>query len=89
MVEVVNFRRRFNQRRSERDPVLDPRPRYETRGRPDTEVATPAFEKRELPHPSSEASKELRFFTSRTSNATKLASQDPSTEFITFAFKGF
>jgi len=31
--------------------------------------ATPAFEKRELPHPSPRASKELKFFKSRTSNA--------------------
>ena len=75
--------------RSERGLVLDPRPKYETQ---DAEVATPVFEKQGLPHPSPDASKELKLFKSRISNANsiyKAASQDPNTEFITLAFKGF
>jgi len=50
--------------------VLDLRPRYKTRGSPDAEFATPAFEIQGLPHPSPEVSKELEFSKSRTSNAS-------------------
>ena len=59
--EVVNFRRGVDQCISERDLVLNLRPRYKTRGSSDVEVATPAFEKQGLPHPCPEVSKELEF----------------------------
>jgi len=35
VIEVVDFRREFNQHRFERGLVLDPRPKYKTQGRPD------------------------------------------------------
>ena len=66
----MNFRRGVDQCRSERGLVLDLRPRYKTRGSPDAEFATPAFEIQGLPHPSLEVSKEREFSKSRTSNAS-------------------
>ena len=49
--------------------VLDLRPRYKTRGNPDAEFATPAFEMQGSPHPSPD-SKELEFSKSRISKAS-------------------
>jgi len=66
----VNFRRGVDQCRSERGLILDPRLRYKTRGSPNAEFATTAFEIQEFPQPSPEVSKELEFFKSRTSNAS-------------------